>query len=150
MEKLVLDTSALIHIVRGNDIGQNIRDYVATFESPQLIISVASIAEVESFMVQIKWGEVKRKYMHQLLERCITIDIEKHNELLRNNYVHIDAYSKRKLEGPDGKLIDCSSITIGKNDIWIAATTRSTDAILLTSDGDFDHLNKVFFDVKKF
>lgn len=54
MEKIVLDTSALIHIVRGNDTGQDIRDYVGKFESPQLIISVVSIAEVESFMVQIK------------------------------------------------------------------------------------------------
>ena len=87
--------------------------------------------------------------MHQLPEKCTTIDIEKHNEPLRNNYVHIDAYSKRKLEGPDGKLIDGSSITIGKNDIWIAATTQSTDAILLTTDADFDHHNYKFINVKK-
>lgn len=150
MEKLVLDTSALIHIVRGNDTGQNIRDYVGTFESPQLIISVVSIAEVESFMVQIKWGKVNREKMHQLLEQCIVVDIEKHNEKLRNSYVNIDAFSKRKQQGPHGKLIVGSSKKMGKNDIWIAATTHATDAMVLTTDGDFDHLNNVFFDVKKF
>lgn len=29
---------------------------------------------------------------------------------------------------------------MGKNDLWIAATARLADGILLTTDRDFDHL----------
>jgi predicted nucleic acid-binding protein len=40
--------------------------------------------------------------------------------------------------------IDLSSIALGvkmgKNDLWIASTTRVVDGILLTTDADFDHL----------
>lgn len=150
MEKLVLDTSALIHIVRGNDTGRDIRDYVGKVESPQLIISVVSIAEVESFMAQIKWGKTNREKLHQLLEQCIVVDIEKHHEAIISSYVFIDAYSKRKLEGPNGKLMDGSSKKMGKNDIWIAATTHALEATLLSTDGHFDHLDTLFFPFKKF
>lgn len=150
MDKLVLDTSALLHIIRGNTTGRAIHDFVDTFVTPQLIVSVVTIAEVESFMVQKKWGEVKRESMHQLLEKCIVIDIEKHNETLRKSYVHIDAYSKRKQEGPGGKLMDGSSKNMGKNDLWIAATTHALKSTLLSTDGHFDHLDSHFFSFKKF
>jgi predicted nucleic acid-binding protein len=36
---------------------------------------------------------------------------------------------------------------MGKNDIWIAATASVLNATLLTTDGDFAHLNSVFLSV---
>lgn len=36
---------------------------------------------------------------------------------------------------------------MGKNDLWIAATTSVLKAKLLTTDNDFDHLDGVFFEV---
>jgi predicted nucleic acid-binding protein len=38
---------------------------------------------------------------------------------------------------------------MGKNDLWIAATAYSLDIPLLTTDIDFDHLNKTFINVMK-
>ena len=38
---------------------------------------------------------------------------------------------------------------MGKNDLWIAAVTAVTNATLITTDNDFEHLNKVYFDVLK-
>jgi tRNA(fMet)-specific endonuclease VapC len=38
---------------------------------------------------------------------------------------------------------------MGKNDLWIAATTSVLDAILLTTDNDFDHLHNEFLQVAK-
>jgi tRNA(fMet)-specific endonuclease VapC len=32
---------------------------------------------------------------------------------------------------------------MGKNDVWIAATAKATDVVLLTTDKDFDHLHDV-------
>jgi predicted nucleic acid-binding protein len=37
----------------------------------------------------------------------------------------------------------------GKNDIWIAATAHAGKATLITTDGDFDHLNGRFITVVK-
>ncbi len=38
---------------------------------------------------------------------------------------------------------------MGKNDLWIAATAYVTGASLMTTDGDFDHLNGVYLDLIK-
>lgn len=61
-------------------------------------------------------------------------------------YAEIDSFSKNKLIGkPLGK-----SITMGKNDLWIAATAKVAGATLLTIDSDFDHLNGTYINVKKY
>ena len=36
---------------------------------------------------------------------------------------------------------------MGKNDIWIAATASVMDAPLITTDGDYDHLDSVYLSV---
>jgi len=33
---------------------------------------------------------------------------------------------------------------MGKNDLWIAATTHVLNATLVTTDKDFDHLDKIY------
>jgi tRNA(fMet)-specific endonuclease VapC len=38
---------------------------------------------------------------------------------------------------------------MGKNDLWIASLAAVLGLQLVTTDGDFDHLNGVFFDVQK-
>ncbi|MGI9065443.1 MAG: hypothetical protein ACR2HX_03440 [Pyrinomonadaceae bacterium] len=49
----------------------------------------------------------------------------------------------RKRPLPDGQ----TARVMGKNDLWIAATTSVLKAKLLTTDNDFDHLDGVFFEV---
>jgi len=44
------------------------------------------------------------------------------------NYVAVSEFSRR------------AGRVLGKNDLWIAATARTTGATLLTTDKDFDHL----------
>jgi tRNA(fMet)-specific endonuclease VapC len=38
-----------------------------------------------------------------------------------------------------------SARNMGKNDLWIAATTAALGATLITTDQDFDHLLPAFF-----
>jgi len=38
---------------------------------------------------------------------------------------------------------------MGKNDLWIAATAAITESKLMTTDGDFDHLNGIYLDLIK-
>ncbi len=46
-------------------------------------------------------------------------------------YAAIDAYSESK------------GISMGKNDVWIAASAHTLQALLLTTDKDFDHLHPI-------
>jgi tRNA(fMet)-specific endonuclease VapC len=38
---------------------------------------------------------------------------------------------------------------MGKNDLWIASVAAILNLQLITTDNDFDHLNGVFFEVRK-
>ncbi len=38
---------------------------------------------------------------------------------------------------------------MGKNYLWIAATAFALDVPLITTDGDFDHLDEIFIKVLK-
>lgn len=62
-------------------------------------------------------------------------------------YTRIDTFSQGKLsEIP----LEMSSRNMGKNDLWVAATTLVTNATLITTDGDFDHLNPKIIPVRKY
>ena len=62
------------------------------------------------------------------------------------NTPNIDSYSQGKnpsIPLPPG----LTARNMGKNDLWIAATGSVLDATLLTTDDDFNHLNKIFLEV---
>ena len=77
------------------------------------------------------------------------IDIENADENLINAYTLIDAYSKRKGNDKFGIPLNDSAKTMHKNDLWIAATAFTLSIPLLTTDGDFDHLNGTMLNVLK-
>lgn len=67
---------------------------------------------------------------------------------LLDAYAEIDTYSKGKLAErplPTGY----TARKMGKNDLWIAATTHLTQANLITNDNDFDHLEGIYFSIIK-
>ncbi len=74
-----------------------------------------------------------------LLSKLIIADINVEDIITR--YAEIDAYSQGKLSG---RSLNDSARNMGKNDLWIAATASVLKAILLTTDGDFNHLNNEF------
>ncbi len=61
-------------------------------------------------------------------------------------YADIDTFSQGKHET---RTLTTSARNMGKNDLWIAATTAVLRANLLTTDKDFDHLDGVYFQVTK-
>ena len=150
MKNILLDTNILIHLNRGKEIAQKVREYVSSFVEPQVFISVVNLAEAESLVIQWKMPEEAVKHLRSNMNKFVCIDIEQNNQTLIDAYVNIDCYSKRKINGPDGKLIPNGAIGMKKNDLWIAATAHALDAVLLTTDGDFDHLEKLYFEIKKF
>ena len=68
------------------------------------------------------------------------------NNSLIQMYSEIDAYSQS--QHPTLRL-PTSARKMGKNDLWIAATTAVHNATLISTDADFDHLDGLFLYFEK-
>lgn len=150
MKNIIVDTCVFIHIVRDTATGRNCLIELEKFdEAANVIVSVVTKAELESFIAQNNWGKPKIEKLNKILEEITYIDISNSDQLLINSYTEIDAFSKRKIKDKNENLLKGSARKMGKNDLWIAATAYSLDIPLMTADGDFDHLNEILLDVIK-
>ncbi|HRO45342.1 PIN domain-containing protein [Agriterribacter sp.] len=150
MRNIVIDTCVIIHIVRDTPTGKKCLRQLASLDSdPNIIISVATKAELDSFGRQNSWGDNKLAKLTTFLQAVTVIDIKAADKKLIEGYGQIDGYSKGKLPDSSGSLMSGSARKMGKNDLWIAATALAIDVSLVTTDGDFDHLHGSFIDVIK-
>lgn len=142
----LLDTNILIAYVRGENAIRNFVDenYAPLSVGNEAVISVVSVGEIKSIAIQNSWGQKRITQLEEILAQIIVADI---NSLdIINRYAEIDAFSQGRL---DGRKLNLSSRNMGKNDLWIAATASVVDAMFLTTDGDFDHLDKEFLKVAR-
>lgn len=150
MKNIVIDTCVFIHIVRETVTGKKCLEELEKYdEAANIIVSVATKAELESFIAQNNWGKPKIERLNKILEEITYIDISNADQLLIDSYTEIDAFSKRKIKDKSGNLLNGSARKMGKNDLWIAATAYSLAIPLMTTDGDFDHLNGSMMNVLK-
>ena len=139
----VLDTNILIHALRKSSIYTDLNRDLSFFDIDNTaFISSVTIGELYSFAFQNKWGSVRISNMEALLKKLIPVPVEKENLILA--YANIDAFSNGK--HPNIPL-GTSARNMGKNDLWIAATTLISKSTLITMDNDFNHLHNVFFKV---
>ncbi|MCS6283747.1 MAG: PIN domain-containing protein [Dolichospermum sp.] len=112
---------------------------------PDSFVSIISVGELESLMLQLNWGYQKQTALNLFLNSVPLIDIDL---AITKFYGYVDSYSQ-------GKLLTKplpSSLTarnMGKNDLWIAATALYYDIELHTTDNDFDHLTHLGLKLKK-
>ncbi|MGH9840183.1 MAG: type II toxin-antitoxin system VapC family toxin [Blastocatellia bacterium] len=133
---LLFDTNVLVHLVRDDSTGQQIRTRYRPFSSdPKPRYCVVCEGEIRSLALQFLWGGPKLNQMEFSLAHLGRLTIEKPE--IMNAYAMFDAYSKGQ------------GITMGKNDLWIAATAFDADARLVTTDDDFDHLTPNLIQVDK-
>ena len=150
MKNIVIDTCVFIHIVRETVTGKKCLEELEKYdEAANIIVSVATKAELESFIAQNNWGRPKIERLSKILEEITYIDISNADQLLIDSYTEIDAFSKRKIKDKSGNLLNGSARKMGKNDLWIAATAYSLAIPLMTTDGDFDHLDDTMMNVMK-
>ncbi len=140
----ILDSNILIHLVRENPKAIDLIEKKGIFSANQGIISFASLGESLAFSLKNKWGVAKRERLEIYLKIIPTIDIA--GRQLADAYAEIDAFS----QGRHPTLISTfTARNMGKNDLWIAATTHVYEATLLTTDNDFDHLMPDFLTIEK-
>lgn len=147
MRKYLLDTGILVHYARQSSTYQTIElNEGLTKQDCVPFISVVTFGEILSFAIQHNWGEAKIQKLNSWLSKLIILDINSNDNRLLDTYAEIDSFSKNKFSS---NLLG-RSITMGKNDLLIAATAKVADATLITIDADFDHLNGTYIKVKKY
>jgi tRNA(fMet)-specific endonuclease VapC len=115
------------------------------FSPPNIpLISVVSKGEIYSLAIQFGWGATKLQALDEVLSKLPLVDIN--DERIIREYADIDAYSLGK-HAARPLTAGQTARTMGKNDLWIAATASILKATLLTTDHDFDHLDGVFLEV---
>jgi tRNA(fMet)-specific endonuclease VapC len=139
----VLDTNILIHAIKESSVFTALESEYSFFESTNsAFISSVTIGELYSFALQNKWGVKRWSKINLLLKKMKPIPVESENLIM--SYAQIDAFSNGN---HPVFTLGMSARNMGKNDLWIAATTLFTKSTLITTDKDFNHLHNVFFKV---
>jgi tRNA(fMet)-specific endonuclease VapC len=126
----LLDTNILVHACRRDASWNAIKaQFDPMMTDPAPVYCFVTAGELRSLAKQHDWGEEKLQQMEFVLRYFPRITIESDDVV--NAYATLDTYSRRQ------------GIRMGKNDLWIAATAFCLNAILLTEDADFDHLQNV-------
>lgn len=126
-DPFLLDTNIVLHLIRNKDLGKRISAQFGladTIHRP--LISVVTVGEIWSLAAQFNFGSVKRDFLARVLETLVILDIN--DQSVFDAYVEVDR-ACRKAKG--------GARVLSKNDLWIAATAKAANAVLLTTDKDF-------------
>lgn len=140
-----LDTNIILYLLyEKTSVLTAINDAFDVFSvENEAVISVVSLAEIESYAIRAKWDDAQQQTVNSFLQKVIIANINSREIISR--YAEIDVYSRNKLtELPRG----VKPHKMGKNDLWIAATASVLNATLLTTDKDYMHLNGVYIAVE--
>lgn len=126
----LLDTSVLLALVRGQELGSHIARRFGLLQTGQRpLVCIVSHGEIWVLARRNNWGAERHQALQTMLDNLVTVQLE-HPGVI-DAYVHLDLYSHNHPQGPRN---------MGKNDLWIAAAARASGATLLTTDQDFEHL----------
>lgn len=138
----LVDTNIILHYLKKSKLAFLVEEKYKLIQSGHdVFISVVSIGELRAISLRNGWKLKRIRQLQLLLTNFVIIGIN--SEDILNRYAQIEAYSQGKLSKlplPKG----ISARNMGKNDLWIAATSSIAEAVLLTADKDFQHLDGAF------
>ena len=133
-----------MHYIRNSDKYNDWRTKFKFFdEGNNVFLSVINIGEIESLAYQLNWGVSRRQRLQEIIKDIQLIGI--YEEII-HAYAEIDAFSQGKLAGRPLRL---TPRNMGKNDIWLAATAHIGQFKFITTDNDFNHLDKQYIQLLK-
>jgi predicted nucleic acid-binding protein len=138
------DTNILVYYIRNaNKYHEWNNQYRFFDDGNQVFLSIVNIGEIESLAYQLDWGAVRRQRLQDIVSQIRLLGI--YEEII-HTYAEIDAYSQGKLRH---RPLYMSARSMGKNDIWLAATAHIGQFRFVTTDNDFNHLDSVYIDLLK-
>ena len=121
---LLLDTSVLVHFMRGQRTGRLIEERLRLSERQGDWI-LSSVVEAELLLIAARrnWGDRK---LADLAKQC-------------RNFVRVSAGEQAVVQAwvDIARAQTNAGEKMEQNDLWIAATARAAGAVLITCDGDF-------------
>ncbi len=135
---VVLDTNVIVDVLRNNQRGQFIEaTYQLTKRIERPLFSTVTEGEILGLAKapKWKWGASKLQTLHEMLDQLVRVDaglpdvVESYSDLYAASFA--------------------SGNTTGENDLWIAATAKAANAVLLTQDTDFDWIPKSLVNVER-
>lgn len=125
---MLLDTSVLIHLARNDATGEAVEEQHALSDRRErLLLSSIVEGEVLGFALWRGWGPARMSRLGGMFDQLTRVDAG-HPGIV-SAYAQLFAIGRR-LGAP-----------CGQNDLWIAATAKVANAVLLTCDRDFDWLH---------
>ena len=120
---LSLDTNVLVHWIRQNATGVQLRDTYRLHERmDRPIYSSIVEGEIRALAKIWKWETAKLESLDEILAELVRVDAGM-PEIVR---AYAEIYALDKAGGHN----------TGENDIWISAATKAAGAVLLTCDDD--------------
>ena len=130
-ELYLLDTSVLIALNRGKELGAHIAAaFALTSKLTNACVCIVTHGELWALARVNDFDKARNESIETMLDALVTVDIS--DALVVESYAVIYEAFKRHPKG--------SRANVGENDMWIAAATRATGATLLTLDTHFDAL----------
>ncbi|MGV3485174.1 MAG: type II toxin-antitoxin system VapC family toxin [Planctomycetaceae bacterium] len=118
-----LDTNVLVHWIRQNDTGMQLRDTYRLHErTDRPIYSSIVEGEIRALARIWKWGSARSVSLDEILAELVRVDAGM-PDIVR---AYAEIYAADRLGGHN----------TGQNDMWIAATMKAAGAVLLTCDDD--------------
>ena len=144
MTTFLLDTNILVGFIRKASWALRAREeFLLGDQDVMVVTSVVCQGEILALAEKRGWGEEKRIELASLLAKVPTVDINK--QAILNAYALIDAWTHGKsVTAPHDASPSKPAVSMGKNDLWIAATAHASKATLLSTDKKFDHLDGVW------
>jgi predicted nucleic acid-binding protein len=141
----LLDTNILLLYLREKSglVAKIDKEFAPLSAGNHAVVSVVSVGEIRSIAIQNKWGSQKISDLFKFLQKFPIADI--HVESIIQRYAEIDAFSQGKWNDLP---LGTTARNMGKNDLCIAATASVLSLKLLTTDHDFQHLNRHFLEVE--
>ena len=122
-ELISLDTNVLIHWIRQNDTGIQLRDTIKLHErTDRPIYSTVVEGELRALASVWKWGAHKLEALDELLAELVRVDAGLPDVV----QAYADIYAADRSGGHN----------TGQNDMWISATAKAAGAVFLTCDDD--------------
>ena len=125
---ILLDTNVLIHWIRQNDTGIQLRDTIKLHErTDRPLYSTVVEGELRALAAVWKWGTKKLESLDELLAELVRVEAGLPDVV----QAYADIYAADQSGGHN----------TGQNDMWISATAKAAGAIFLTCDDDCNWMN---------
>ena len=146
MARFLLDTNMLLGFILEAPWAIRTRTEFNLGDRETIVFtSIVCHGEILALAEKRGWGSKRRDRLEEVLAEIPTLDIGR--PAILAGYALIDAWTHGKpVASPRNHPPPKPAVPMSKNDLWIAATAHASKAVLLSTDKDFEHLNKIWFD----